>query len=121
MVSTGVVGRHRRLSAVERAEHGERLPGQPLVAVEEWVVGGEAHCEHRYLVEERRIEVSSPKPACGASRADSTSCTRETPARLTASTPVTSDGKGLGQGEVTHSATRSRISLSRSTRARRRP
>lgn len=52
-----VVGCRDHFVGVERAEHDERLRGEPLVAVDERVVLGDADHEHGGLVDAVGIEV----------------------------------------------------------------
>jgi hypothetical protein len=70
-------------------EQSKRHPRGTFVAVEEWVVLGEAHEQYRRLVDEVWEEAFWPKPADGACRAESAKSNLVAVISVRTSSPVT--------------------------------
>ena len=111
---------HGETAAIERAEHRQCNPGQPLVAIWEWMIARNVYDKDGSFVHEVRIELHI-----------SESCLRGMQRRLQKSdarhshkSPRIKTGDFLSEcqclcrREVSHCARRSRISLSRSASER---
>ena len=96
--------------AVACTEHGQRLPGRPLVAVRQRVVSSDAYDQHGRFAHKLGVELGVPEAGV--------ECVKS---RVQQSSESLGDCECLSQGEIPHSARRSRISLSRSVRRRRVP
>ncbi len=109
--------------AVEGEKEGERLPGQSLVSVGQRVIASDANNEDRCLFDQRRIEVLGAEAGLGCVQRRVEQVDSRRSAQRVRIDP--GDGLGddqcLGERQVSHSAKRSRISLSRSTSTLRSP
>jgi hypothetical protein len=115
-----VICYHSQMEAIERAEHRQRDPGQPLVAIWEWMIARNVHNKNGSLVHEFRTELHIPESSLRSVQRR----LQQSDSRHSHKSPriKTSDFLGdcqrLSRREIPHCARRSKISLSRSASER---
>ena len=57
-----VIRCHGEVSIVERAEHSQRNPGEPLVAIRKWMISRNVYDEDGSLVDEFGVELHISEP-----------------------------------------------------------